>query len=656
MFKNLLNRFLPTPAAPAPAVASDPAPAPAPAQLAEPAEPDDVAAADALIAEGNALEDAGQLAPAEARYRDAVARAPGHVRAHLNLGIALAAAGDEDGAIAAYERVLAIDPAHPFGNYNYARLALLRGDLPHARLLIEAAVRAKPDFPQALFMQSNVLDALGQPEAAIAAIMAALKLRDDDVGAWFNLGGLLHRQARADDAEVAIRRALALEPGHAEATALLARIQRDQGFAAQALATVQPIVERQPESWPDRSFELLMTLFADTLPADEIFRRHTRFGADLERTVPVRFHHPARPAPRRLRIGYLSGDLLLHTVSFFLLPVLEHHDHEQVEVFCYSFGKTTDGITDRIRTLSDHWRDVLALDETQIADAIHADGIDVLVDLGGHTGVPRLGVFAQKPAPVQVAWIGYLGTTGLTRMDFRLCDARTDPIPLAQAHHTERLVHLPVSQWGYRPMMVENIGGAPFERNGHVTFGSFNAALKLTDSVLQCWGQVLARLPDSRLLVADVSSERKRAAIRDTLAHHGVVGDRVAFLSRVALNKYFDLYNRVDIAFDTFPYGGGTTTLDALWMGVPVATAVGETSVSRSAASLLAEVGLDDWIAPSLDALADLVVARASDRGTLLRLRRELRPRLQASAVTDLPRFVRGLEAAYRSMREGQSG
>jgi predicted O-linked N-acetylglucosamine transferase (SPINDLY family) len=655
MFKNLLNRILPTPAAPAPAPASGPAQAPVqpPVQACAPAKADDVAAADALISEGNALEDAGRLAQAQALYRQAVARAPGHARAHLNLGIALAAGGDEDGAIVAYERVLALEPVHPFGNYNYARLALVRGELARARALIDTAVRAKPDFHEALFLQSNVLDALGEPVPAIAAIEAALRLRDDDVGAWFNLGGLLLRQSRADDAEDALRRALALDPGHIEAQALLARAQRDQGFAAQALATIGSVVEWQPLSWPDRSFELLMTLFADSLPADEIFRRHARFGAELEQAVPARFQHAPSPAPRRLRIGYLSGDLLLHTVSFFLVPVLEHHDREQVEVFCYSFGKTTDGVTDRLRGLSDHWRDVLALDETQIADAIHADGIDVLVDLGGHTGTQRLGVFAQKPAPVQVAWVGYLGTTGLTRMDYRLCDARSDPLPRAQAQHTERLVHLPVSQWGYRPMMVEAIGGAPFERNGHLTFGSFNAALKLSDAVLRRWGEALARLPGSRLFVADINSQRKRESIRDALARQGVAGDRVEFLPRVSLNKYYDLYNRVDIALDSFPYGGGTTTLDALWMGVPVATAVGETSVSRSAASVLTEVGLDDWIAPSLDAFADVVVARASDRDALLRLRRELRPRLQASPVTDLPRFVRELEAAYRAMRNG---
>jgi predicted O-linked N-acetylglucosamine transferase (SPINDLY family) len=311
-------------------------------------------------------------------------------------------------------------------------------------------------------------------------------------------------------------------------------------------------------------------------------------------------------------------------------------------------------VTERLRALSDHWRDVAALGDAQVADAIHADGIDVLVDLGGHTGVPRMAVLAQKPAPVQVGWVGYLNTTGLTRIDYRLSDARADPLDIAQPHHTERLRHLPVSQWCYRPMVDEAVAATPpFERNGHLTFGSFNAALKLSDTVCLRWGAALARLPGSRLIVANVNSERKRAAIRAALASQGVVSDRVDFLARVPLNRYLGLYNQVDVALDSFPYGGGTTTLDALWMGVPVATAVGDTSVSRSAASVLHELGLDDWIATSPDDYADIVVARASDREGLRRLRRELRPRLQASPLTDMARFVRDLEAAYRAMRDG---
>ena len=650
MFKNLFKRI-----APAPVASAAPAAAPARAAPPAPAAPDDVAGADALIEQGNALEDAGELAKAEVLYRQAVAKAPGHARAHLNLGIALAAGNDQDGAVAAYERVLEIDPAHAFGNYNYARLMLMRGDLDRAEKLVAASLRAKPDFPQALLIQSAVFDSQDRREPAIGALRAALRLQPDDPGNWFNLGSLLRRQSRPDEAEDALRRSLAGDPRNGDTLSALAIVLRDQGFANEALEALERASELRPLSWHGRSFELLLTLYSDRLSAREIFDRHARFGADLERAHPVRFEHAGRPVEpgRRLRIGYLSADLRVHPVTFFLLPALEHHDRQQVEVFCYSFVRGgEDSMTRRLREVSEHWRDVAALSDTALADAIHADGIDVLVDLCGHTGEPRLPVFAQRPAPVQVSWLGYINTTGLTRIDHRLTDRRADPPEIAQPQHTERLNLLPNSQWAYRPMVREAITpGAPFERSGHLTFGSFNAALKITPAMCRRWAELLGRVPESRLLVANSNSRRKREAILREIEAGGVATDRVEFTERVSLDKYLALYNEVDIALDSFPYGGGTTTLDALWMGAPVAATFGPTSVSRSAASVLAALGLDDWIAPSIDGFVDMVVARAADRDALRALRRDLRPRLEASPLTDVPRFARDLEAAFRAMR-----
>ncbi len=575
MLKNLLNRFL---SSPSPNVPPAPVPEPLPS-------PGAVGAADALIVEGNACEDAGHWREAEALYRSAVATAPRHARAHLSLGIVLEAKGDADGAVVAFEQVLALDPRHPFGNYNLARVMVLRGDTSRALALVEEALGAKPDFPQA--------------------------------------------------------------------QELLVRILRDEGFAAEALAVLRGIVERDPGNWLHRSFELIVMNFADGVSADALFRRHVEFGAALEQAVPVRFtRHPERGDPRRrLRVGYVSSDFVAHPVAFFLAPVLAHHDRSQVEVFCYSLATRPDATTEQIRAATDHWRDATAMSDDELADAIHADGIDVLVDLMGHSSIPRLGVFCQRPAPVQVAWLGYLNTTGLTRMDFRLTDARSDPPAISQPLHAERLVNLPASQWCYPGEPEHAIGPVPpFERRGHLTFGSFNAALKVTPATCQRWAQVMLRVPGSLLLIGDINSERKRAAILHDMASLGVAADRIAFLPRVGSGEYMGLYNTVDITFDTFPYGGGTTTFDSLWMGVPVVAAVGETPASRSAASILATLGLDDWIAPSANDFVDVAVARASDRDALRALRRDLRPRLQASLLTELPRYTRDLEAAWRAM------
>jgi len=644
MLKNLFNKFLP--AAPVPAAAAAPAASPALAS-------DGIGAADALIDEGNAREDAGDAQAAEALYREAVERAPGHARAHLNLGIALAARGDVDAAAAAYERVLAIDPRHPFGNYNFARLAFVGGDLVRAGALLRTALATRPDFPQALVLQASVLDAQGGTAPAIEALEAALRLQPDNPGIWLNQALLLMKARRIDDAETAARQALRLGGPDPEVLALLSRLLSEHGFASEALVPLREAIALAPGVRLHRANELLLLNMVDDVPADDLFRRHVALGRELEATVPVRF--PAAPRDRdprrRLRVGYVSGDFHVHPVTNFILPVLERHDRAQVEVMAYSSGSTIDHVTGWVRERCDRWVEARGLSDDQLADVINADGIDVLVDLSGHTKDARLGVFCQRPAPIQVSWLGYLNTTGLTRIDYRLCDARTDPIALSQSVHTERLAHLPDSQWCYRPFLPTPVNPeAPLERNGFVTFGSFNSALKITSPAVRRWGRVMARLPGSRLRVADIKSERKRAAIRADLASAGVSADRVEFVPRVDVDRYLELFSAVDVAFDTFPYGGGTTTLDALWMGVPVLATTGATPVSRSAASILQLVGLGEWVAPSLDDFVDVAVARASDAAGIVALRRSLRARMMASPLTDEVRFTRGLEATYRQM------
>ncbi len=650
MLKNLLKRLLPAdapaPAPDAPAPVSAPAPTPAPAT-------DDVAAADALVAQGNEREDAGDLVRAEALYRQAVAAAPGHPRGHLNLGIALMARDDLGGAAAAFQRVLAIDPAHPFGNYNYARLAFVRDDNAKALALVDAALKARPEFPQALVVRSNVLDALERRDDAIEAMRAALALQPDDAGGWFNLALMLQKAGRPDEAAPALEQSVQRVPDNLASLELSMRIRLVQGFSEEALTLLQTITRRDPTGWAHRSFELMVMNNVEDITPQQLFQRHLDFGRDMERAVPVRFDRwPARgDAGRRLRIGYVSRDLQMHPVSFFLAPVIEHHDRSRVEVFCYSYGDSRDQLTERLRKATDHWRECGALSDDAFADAIHADGIDVLVDLVGHTGQPRLGIFCQRPAPVQVSWLGYLSTTGLARIDYRLSDDRADPPALAQPMHTERLVALPASQWCYQPLHDVPVDLAPpFERNGHVTFGSFNATTKVTKPMCRRWAQVLLRVPGARLLIGDVKSDRRKTEVRAEFERLGVAADRIEFLPRVSVDKYLDLYNRVDIAFDTYPYGGGTTTLDALWMGAPVVAAMGGSSVSRSAASVLRYLGMDEWIAADIDGYVDLAVARANDLDGLRHQRRTLRERMAGSALTDVPRFVRDLEAAYRAM------
>jgi len=634
MLKNLLNRIRPIPPVKAPGTG-------------------DIAAADELIVEGNRQEDAGNGRQAEALYRAAAAKAPHHARAHLNLGIVLAALGDTEGAAKAYEAVLSIDPHHPFGNYNFARLAFLRGEMQQAETLVREALRAKPEFPEALVVLANVLDSFDKIEPAVHAMEAALRLQPDNAGGWFNLSLLLLKLKRLDASEAAVKRVLDLDPKNAVALAVLGRLWRDHGFATQALEPLREAILRDPANLSFRSQELLLLNFEEEVQATDLFRRHVEFGAQMEQALPPRFDRflGSDEADRRLRVGYVSCDFCLHPVSLFFLPVIERHDRTTFEIFCYSTGPSSDQITRRVRDRSDRWIDAEAMTDSQLADAIHADAIDILVDLTGHTNLSRLGVFSQRPAPVQATWLGYLNTTGLARMNYRLSDRRSDPAESSQPFHTERLVPLPNSQWCYRPFLESTVSPtAPLERNGYVTFGSFNDSLKLTPAMCHRWARLLSRVPQSRLIIANLGSERKKAAVRLEMTNGGISEDRFEFVPRVDLDKYPDLLSTVDISLDTFPYGGGTTTFDALWMGVPVITAVGDIPVSRSAASILVALGLDDWVAPSIDDFVDVAVARASDHQAIVSLRQSLRPRLKASPLTDEVQFVRDLEAAYRDM------
>jgi len=669
-------------------------------------------AADRLIAEGNRAEDAGQLEKACALYREAVRLAPHSARAHLNLGIALQALGDDAGATASYEKALALDPANPYVPYNFGKLRYERGAPADAERLLRQALRAKPDFREARVMLAYALDAqakveaaareldaiapeqrdfgthfahagflrkLGRTDAAAGALRQALALepqnldaratlfhvleaegdpagaareleavlqqRPDWAEALYNYGVVLKKLMRLNEAEDALRRALAAQPGFASATRLLGGVLLGQCRVEEALA----LYRRAPRDPDLASAELFALNASEKVAEDELFARHAAFGRELEQAVPARFAFANRKDPaRRLRIGYVSGDFAYHVVALFMQPVLEQRDRRAVEVFCYSTSERVDQYTRQLMQASDTWRPSAGLSGAQLADTIHADGIDILVDLAGHSGEPQLRVFAQKPAPVQCTWLGYLNTTGLTRIDYRITDAHADP---TDARHTEKLARLPHSQWCYRPFM-QSVPAAspPLRKNGHLTFGSFNQFLKLSRTSRRLWAQILSQLPGAKLVILGVPRGQARDGLLADFANAGIGAERVRLVPYISLKDYFAWYNEVDIALDTTPYSGGTTTCDALWMGVPLLTAPGERPGSRSAASILMSAGMGDWIASDADDYVRRAVEFAGDAQLLANLRVTLRARLQASPLMDEAGFTRDLEALYRQM------
>jgi protein O-GlcNAc transferase len=644
-------------------------------------------AADRLIAEGNQAEKDGSLHEACRLYREAVDAAPGYAKAHLNLGTGLEAAGDSGAAIQSYEAALAIDPKDAPSNYNLARLLSLRGDLARAKQLLGSALGTKPEFPEALVVLSNVLDSQGNLAAAETALRTALEQRPEYAGAWYNLGDILVKSARLPEAETALRRAVEIDPRYAEAWYRLGDVLSRLGRLEDAESALRRAIAADPASVP--AYRLLgitlrkqfrvpeaLELFAaaralapesfafdpmelytltsfDGISEEELAARHRAFGERLEKAIAPRLEPFANdPDPeRRLRIGYVSGDFRLHPVTLFLIPVLQRHDRSLHEIHCYSTNTEKDEVTPHVLAMSDSWRDCTKMSDTELADAINRDKIDVLVDLSGHTSVTCLNVFARQPAPVQVTWLGYLNSTGLTRIQYRLCDAYTDPPGLTEHLHTETLVRLPHSQWCYRPfVLMGHAEEPPIRRNGFVTFGSFNSPVKISETTHKLWCELLTRLPASRLVIVGATEGRARERFLRGFESAGISASRIRMVGRVPLTEYFRWFDAVDIALDTTPYSGGTTTCDALWAGVPVLTAPGVRPFSRSAASILSTAGLSEWIASTPGDYVRLAVEFSRNEALISELRRSLRQRMRESPLMDEVQFARDLEAAYRRM------
>ena len=590
----------------------------------------------------------GAHGEAEQLLRQALRSRPDFPQARVVLACALQAQGNVQAAAAELEAALRDKPEDFGALVIYAGILRRLGRVDDAASALRRALALDPQSLDARATLFHVLEAKGDPAGAALELEAVLRQRPDWAEALFNYGCVLNKLMRAAEAEAALRRAIAIEPGFAPAYRMLGGVLLAQCRIDEALELYRG-APREPDVV---SAELFALNASETGSEEELFARHAEFGRGLEQAVPARFAFLSKKDPtRRLRIGYVSGDFSYHVVALFMQPVLERRDRAAVEVVCYSTSERVDQYTRQLMAHADAWRPCAGVPAAQLADAIHADGIDILVDLAGHSGEPQLRVFAQKPAPVQATWLGYLNTTGLTRIDYRISDGHADPAGLTDGRHTEELVRLPHSQWCYRPFMAAAAAASPAcLRQGHVTFGSFNQAVKLSRASRRLWAEILSRVPGSRLVVLGVPAGRAREELLSEMTENGVDAARINVVPYVSLQEYFGWYNAVDIALDTTPFSGGTTTLDALWMGVPVITAPGERPGSRSAASILSTAGMTDWIASSADEYVQRAVQFSRDQTLLGNLRATLRARLQASPLMDETGFTRDLESLYRRM------
>lgn len=643
--------------------------------------------ADAHANLGVTLRDQSRPAEAEASLRRALELKPDYADAHSNLGVVLKDQGRLAEAEACLRKALNIRPELTEGHNNLGNTLKQLGRLAEAEASYRKALDIKPDYAEALSNLGITLKEQGRLDEAEACYRRALAIRPNYAEAHSNLGNLLREHERFSAAEACYRRALVIKPGYAEAHSNLGIVLREQGRYAEAEGSYVRALELKPDfaeghsnlgvllkdqgrlpeaeasyrralslkpGFVEAQSNLLFTLNyrADTAPS--VCREEaTVYGRMVASQVRTRFHDWTCSAqPERLRVGLVSGDLRTHPVGYFLESLLAHIDPTRIELIAYPTHHQADELTARIKPWFGAWTPLLGLSDEAAAQRIYADGVHVLLDISGHTDRNRLPVFARKPAPVQASWLGYFATTGVAEIDYLLADAVGVP-ESDRGHFTEAVWYLPETRLCFtRPAADLAVGLLPALENGYITFGCFQNLAKVGDEVLAVWRAILAALPGARLRwqCKQLGDPAVVEQVVQRLQRFGIDAARVALHGAVSRDAYLACHAEIDLILDTFPYPGGTTTCEALWMGVPTLTLAGDRLLSRQGASILAAAGLAHWVAASETDYFEKAIALASDVPKLAVLRADLREQVLASPLFDAPRFARNLEAALWGM------
>jgi len=640
---------------------------------------------EAWVGAGTASRALGLRAEAVAAFRRAAELRPDLAERHNDLGTALLEAGDPAGARAACTRALALRDDFPVAHSNLGNALLAERRIPEARAQLERTVARWPDCTEAWYNLGSAaladlafadaeaafrrtlalapghlaaacnlgsaLHAQGRHQAALEACERALRLDPTCLDACNNASAAARALGRMDDAVQLLERAIALRPDFPVTHGNLGHLLKDLGRMDEAVRCFRRALELDPADPVVRSNLAYAVSFLPGCDARAILAENLQWQQVQVPPDWGRAGHPNDPDPhRRLRVGYVSPDFREHCQSLFTLPLLAHHDHSRFEIFGYAGVARPDPITRRIAGLMDGWRDIARLDDAACAAQIRADRIDILVDLTMHMANGRPHLFARKPAPVQVAWLAYPGTTGLAAMDYRLTDPYLDPPGQHDDWYSETSIRLPDTFWCYDPLTAEpEPGPLPALERGGITFGSLNNFCKVNPEVLALWARVLTAVPGSRLLL-QCQPGRHRERVLAALGAGGVAPERIEFAPFLPRAAYLALYRQVDVGLDTFPYNGHTTSLDAFWMGVPVVTRLGATVVGRAGWSQLSNLGLRELAADSDESFIRIATGLARDRPRLAGLRAGLRARMEASPLMDAPRFAGHLESALRGL------
>jgi protein O-GlcNAc transferase len=601
---------------------------------------------------GNALKDRGRLDEAIVSYRQAIALKGDYAAAYTNLGNALAGKEQLDEAIASHRQAIAFNPDLPEAHNNLGNALKDAGNLDEAIACYAQAIALRPKYAEAHFNLGNALKEKGELDEAIIAYRQALALNLALPEAHNNLATALRGKGQLDEAMTAYRRAIELNPGYAEAHNNLGNALKDAGRLDEAIAEYRLAMELKPEYVETHSNLVYALHFHPAYDAAAIFEEHRRWNRLHAEPLAkfIRAHGNSRDPERKIRIGYVSPDFCEHPVGRFILPLLAARDRDRFTVSCYSDVRHADDFTSVLRRHVSQWRNIVGLADERVAELIREDQIDILIDLTMHMADNRMLVFARKPAPVQVTYLAYCSTTGLAAMDYRLTDPHLDPPGNDLAIYSEKTAHLPETYWRYQSdERSGDVGLLPAINTGGITFGCLNNFCKISPDALDVWTQLLQAMPKSRLILhALEGSHRER--VRDFCKSRGIEGHRIHFVSKVPLQEYFALHHQIDISLDPFPCNGGTTTCDALWMGVPVVTLAGRTAVGRAGASILRNVGMPELVAETPEQYTQIALHLANDFSRLVELRQTLRARMLASPLMNAARFARNTEAVYRQM------
>jgi len=553
-----------------------------------------------------------------------------------------------------FSLILKIDSSHALSYYSLGSISLSQKKIHEALENFEKAAYYCQDDPNILYQYAHTLFKLAKYSKSVEQYKKALQLNPNHVPSLNDYSACMYILGKLDEAEKTARKVIEINPSHVHPYVNLANALKDKGHIDEAIDTYEKALSIDPSFYVARSNKLLCICYSDW-DKKAVLEEHKKWEENLPLVVPQRQFkkHIFKKDKKPLRIGYISADFKTHSAAYYIEPIITHHDRTEFEIFCYSDVMNPDIVTLRLRQMDLNWREIHDKEQKDIADSIKNDNLDFLIDLAGHAGNKRLQLFMSQLAPIQITYLGYPNTTGLSAMDYRFTDRWADPVD-QDIYYTEKLYRLPNGFLCYRPPdHAPDVTETPALKNGYITFGSFNTLAKINQKTIEIWSQILKLVPTAKLLIKNkqMNDASVRNSYKEYFIHQNIDKDRIVLQEySSSREEHLKCYGHIDISLDTFPYNGTTTTCEALWMGVPVITLAGTNHAGRVGVSLLTVIGLQGMIAPDYANYISLAVFLANNIDKVSQMRKNLRLTLCCSPLCDGASFTKTIENAYKDM------